>query len=59
MLIFAGYAKRFCRDSRGATMIEYGLIAGLISIVMLGALTAMGTAIEQTFFGAVVDAVNG
>lgn len=40
-------------------MIEYGLIAGLISIVMLGALTAMGTAIEQTFFGAVVDAVNG
>ncbi len=41
--------KRFLRDEEGATAIEYGLIAALISIVMLVALTGVGQGIQQTF----------
>jgi pilus assembly protein Flp/PilA len=29
------------RDTRGATAIEYGLIAGLIALVLIGALSAL------------------
>lgn len=32
--------SRFAKDESGATAIEYGLIAGLLSIVIIGALTA-------------------
>ena len=34
---------------RGATMIEYGLLAGLISIAALAALTAIGPKLLETF----------
>ena len=33
----------FLRDESGATAIEYGLIAGLIAVVIIGALTSLGT----------------
>ena len=34
--------KNFPRDQRGATAIEYGLIAALISVVILASLGATG-----------------
>ena len=34
---------KFMRDESGATAIEYGLIAGLVAVVIVGALTTMGT----------------
>ena len=34
---------RFVKDESGVTAIEYGLIAGLISVVILVAVTAIGT----------------
>ena len=34
---------RFLRDTAGATAIEYGLIAALIAVVVIGTLTAIGT----------------
>lgn len=34
---------RFVRDDNGATAIEYGLIAALIAVVIIGALTTIGT----------------
>ncbi len=37
------YLARFVRDESGATAIEYGLIAALIAVVIIGALTAIGT----------------
>ena len=37
------------RDERGATAIEYGLIAALISVVIIGAVTALGGGISDTF----------
>lgn len=40
---------RFAKDESGATAIEYGLIAGLISIGIIAAATALGTDISATF----------
>ena len=34
--------RRLRRDKRGATAIEYGLIAALIVVAMMGGLSAMG-----------------
>jgi len=34
--------SRFLRDEEGATAIEYGIIAGLISVVMITAITGTG-----------------
>ena len=36
-------------DESGATAIEYGLIAGLISVVIITALTKIGTRLENKF----------
>ncbi len=36
-------ALSFLKDESGATAIEYGLIAGLIAVVIIGALTTLGT----------------
>lgn len=40
---------RFVRDKSGATAIEYGLIAALIAVVIIGAVTAVGTSLSTTF----------
>jgi pilus assembly protein Flp/PilA len=40
---------RFVRDESGATAIEYGLIAALIAVVVIGAVTAVGTGLSSTF----------
>ena len=54
--------KAFCNDESGATAIEYGLIAALVSIAAIGALTTMGATL-QTMFGSISNsmsaAVNG
>lgn len=42
-------AKRFARSEKGATAIEYGLIAALISIAALAAMQSLGTAISNVF----------
>lgn len=39
----------FIADESGATAIEYGLIAALISISAIAALSALGTALEDIF----------
>ncbi len=40
---------RFMKDESGATAIEYGLIAGLIAVVIIAALTTLGTDIAGKF----------
>ena len=40
---------RFICDEEGAIAIEYGLIAGLISVVILVALTDIGTNLKAIF----------
>jgi pilus assembly protein Flp/PilA len=49
--------KRFVVDENGATAIEYGLIAALISVVIIGALTAVGTNLNGVF-GSVSNALG-
>jgi len=41
--------SRFVKDTSGATAIEYGLIAGLVSIVIITALTALGPQLTAVF----------
>lgn len=40
---------QFLRDEEGATAIEYGLIAGLISIGIIAGLTGIGTKLTAIF----------
>ena len=40
---------KFINDESGATAIEYGLIAALIAVVIIGAVTAVGTSLSTTF----------
>lgn len=41
--------SRFIRDEAGATAIEYGLIAALIAVVIIGGVTAVGTHLSTSF----------
>ena len=40
---------RFARDESGVTAIEYGLIAGLIAVVIIVAVTNVGTSLNSQF----------
>jgi pilus assembly protein Flp/PilA len=44
--------KRFFKDESGASAVEYGLLVALIAVVIVGAVTALGTSISSTFQGA-------
>ena len=41
--------KRFIRDESGATAIEYGLIAALLAVAIIGALGLLSEELEATF----------
>ncbi|OZI32929.1 Flp family type IVb pilin [Bordetella genomosp. 1] len=43
------HVKSFWKDEEGATAIEYGLIAGLIAVAIIGALTLLGTDLTGLF----------
>jgi len=40
---------KLVRDTRGATAIEYGLIAALIAVAAITAMTSIGTKLSGTF----------
>jgi pilus assembly protein Flp/PilA len=40
--------SRLLADESGATAIEYGLIVALISVVIIGAVTTLGTNLNST-----------
>jgi pilus assembly protein Flp/PilA len=44
-----GMFKRFVGNESGATAIEYGLIAALISVVMVASVTSVGKAVSTVF----------
>ena len=49
--------RRFLDDEGGATAIEYGLIAALVAVVIVGAVTLIGTKLN-TSFGNVGNAIQ-
>lgn len=54
--------KRFLKEEEGVTMVEYGLLAALISIVCILAITGLGTNLNTAFVticNAVAGAVGG
>jgi len=42
-------AKKFLKDESGATAIEYGLIAALVAVAIVGALTTLGGGLTGMF----------
>ncbi len=41
--------QAFLKDESGATAIEYGLIAGLVSVAIIAAVMNLGDSIDRTF----------
>ncbi len=55
------FLARFVRDELGVTAMEYGMIAALIAVVILGVLGTLGSNLNDTF-GSISDkiaAANG
>lgn len=54
--------KKLRRNEKGATAIEYGLIAALVSVAAIGAMTAVGgsvTGVFNTVSGELDSSVSG
>ena len=47
-MIFNGL-RLLARDGRGVTALEYGLIAGLIAVVIVTSVTNLGAQLSSTF----------
>ncbi len=54
------FFRKLRKDENGATAIEYGLIAGLISVVIIGAVMLVGTQLSAVFnhVGTTLESVN-
>ena len=52
------FIKKFIREEDGVTAIEYGLIAALIAVVIIAAVTLVGTQLSAVFnfIGTTLDA---
>ena len=50
--------KSFFRNEAGATAIEYALVATLISILIVGSVTSIGTKISTKFFQPIANNLN-
>jgi pilus assembly protein Flp/PilA len=53
----AGLIGRFLRDERGTTAIEYAIIASGVSIVIVGTVATLGTAVKG-FYSSVANALK-
>ena len=43
------FIRKLIRESKGATAIEYGLIAALIAVAAITAMSGVGTTLNKTF----------
>ena len=41
--------RKFLKNNKGATAIEYGLIAALIAVAAIGAMSSLGGKLNTTF----------
>jgi pilus assembly protein Flp/PilA len=58
VLEMSGLLTKFVRDESGATAIEYGLIAALVSVAAITALQAMGGSLK-TIYNTIATALSG
>ena len=49
MKMLENAVARFVREEEGVTAIEYGLIAGLIAVAIIGTVTTLGTTLSGLF----------
>jgi pilus assembly protein Flp/PilA len=41
--------RKFMKSAKGAALVEYGILVGLIAVLAIGAVLALGEQIEATF----------
>jgi pilus assembly protein Flp/PilA len=56
--IFASRAAAFAADQRGATAIEYGLIAAGISVAIIATVFSLGSSIKDVLYVKIGSALN-
>ncbi|MBC7499278.1 MAG: Flp family type IVb pilin [Herminiimonas sp.] len=49
MNTFISQVKRFVADEEGAAAVEYGLMVGLIAVVIIATVTSLGTELNNKF----------
>jgi pilus assembly protein Flp/PilA len=49
MLTISTFIRRFIKDERGVTALEYGLIAGLVAVVIVTSVSSLGNKLANTF----------
>jgi len=49
MFSFLNNLRALAKDERGVTALEYGLIAGLVAVVIVTSVTSLGTKLSSTF----------
>ena len=52
------FIRKIFKDKKGATAIEYGLIAALIAVAAITAMQGLGSSLNQTFTN-VSEAMSG
>ena len=59
MVTLASFVEeRFNREEKGATAVEYGLMVGLIAVVIIVAVTALGVRLDG-LFRSIVTSLGG
>lgn len=56
MQVALSMLRRFRHSEDGQDLLEYGLLAALIALVAVGAVTSLGTTILNTFWSAIAAA---
>jgi pilus assembly protein Flp/PilA len=56
-MLHAAFA-RFRREEAGATAIEYGLIAALIAVALLGTMSILGVSVQDLYAGGTSSAAG-
>jgi pilus assembly protein Flp/PilA len=51
--------RTFAADENGATAIEYGILAGLIALAIIGTVNTVGEAINTVLYGKIATALSG
>jgi pilus assembly protein Flp/PilA len=53
------FAKRFLADEAGQDLIEYAMLAGVISLAAIAGAQALGTALDTQYSNIGTDVANG
>jgi pilus assembly protein Flp/PilA len=55
---FADLTKKFARDERGASLLEYTILIGIITVAVIGSIVTTGTFVSNKWT-ALTTAING